>query len=91
MRGGQRIAVVEGAVDSSSWADIERRAFRELRRPDADGGHRLTWERPLRPLFEKLAAHLEGVECVVLLPNPSGQQLPWSVVAETIGWRTSDI
>ncbi len=81
-------AVVEVALSTEGWEDLRRRLDREMR--VARGRRGETWPLSVRPLFESAAAHLEGVERVVLAPQSHSLQVPWAVVAHRAGWHALD-
>jgi hypothetical protein len=83
-------AVVEADIGGGTWADIVGRFRREIHLYDFTGRREETWDRPLRSMLEEAAAHLGGVERIILAPEAFGHLIPWSVVAWRAGLRGPD-
>jgi CHAT domain-containing protein len=81
--------VVEVELDQTDWDDLLERFFREIHRYDRSLRRGETWESALRPLLEEAQGYLKGVERLVLAPAGYGHLLPWSVLSERAGLRTS--
>jgi len=89
-QGWEEPAVVDTDLDGRAWADLARRFFREVHGYDSTDRRGDTWDRPVRPLLQRAAAHLAGVERIILAPQAFGHLLPWSVVAWRAGLRGPD-
>jgi hypothetical protein len=90
MSATSELTVFEEPLDSNAWDDISRRLLREVYHFKSGVSRRETWDRPLYPLMEKLAAHFQGVERVLLVLDSAGQTVPWAVVAHRVGWTAAN-
>ena len=90
LRAGWRAPrIVEMALDQTDWANLMKRYFREIHlyRPGLHRGE--TWDQLLCPLLTKAQQYLGGVERLILAPIGNGHLLPWGVLTEHVGLRTS--
>jgi len=90
VRAGQRGPCVSRApLNRTGWDNLLERFFREVHRyaPGLRRGE--TWDQALYPLLIQMQRHLTGIERLILAPAGNGHLLPWSVLMERVGWRTS--
>jgi len=87
--GWQTPRVVEVPLNQNGWVDLLERFFREVHCYSLGLRRSETWDQSLRQLFIKAQYHLRGVERLILAPAGNGHLLPWGVLAERTGWRTS--
>lgn len=86
--GADEPVVVQTELCEQELTDTVRRMRRQV--ASADRSRRESWDRPLVPLLEEVARHLDGVQQVVLAPQAFTYLIPWVVVAHRAGWRAPD-
>jgi TPR repeat protein len=82
--------VVDISLHESRWIDLLVRFSHEI--PFSGGSNRRgeTWDQPLQELLKMASKHLAGVNRLILTPQGAGHLLPWSVVLQRTGYRTSE-
>ncbi len=84
---GPRVSKVP--LNGTGWDNLLERFFREVHLYAPGLRRRETWDLALHPLLAQSQRHLAGVERLILAPAGNGHLLPWSVLMERVGWRTS--
>jgi tetratricopeptide (TPR) repeat protein len=84
LRAGWRVPCVIGIpLNQTDRADLWELLRHEVHIPRTE-----TWDQLLRPLFTNAQFYLNGVKRLILAPAGIGHLLPWTVLAERIGWYT---
>jgi tetratricopeptide (TPR) repeat protein len=82
--------VIQADLTQAHWDDARWRLYREVARSFGATGLEETWDTRLREALLPAVPHLAGTARLVISPMAAGHVLPWSLLAERIGWHGPD-